>query len=81
MNINVRNAEKLLKFLSDLIIKNSIYPVPNAKAKIFKRYSPRHLLLSRKIHLLQVQPVAVQPSDAIRPPVRMEERAEEIKVK
>jgi hypothetical protein len=80
MSTNVRNAEKSRKFLSGRVIKNSIYPVPIATVKISKRYSPRHLLLSEEIRLPKVQPVADQPSDVIRHPVRREERAEEIKV-
>ena len=80
MNTNARNAEKSRKFLSGRVIKNSIYPVPIATVKISKRYSPRHLLLSEEVRLLKVQPVADRPSDAMHRPVRMEERAEEIKV-
>jgi len=66
--------------LFDRAIKNSIYPAPIVTAKISKRYSPRHLLLSEEIYRLEVLPVADRPSDAIRPLVRMEERAEEIRV-
>jgi len=79
MSTNVRNAAKSRKFLSDHGIKNSIYSAPVVTAIISKRYSPRPLLLSEEIHLLEVQPVAVQPSDVIHHHVRMEERAEEIR--
>jgi hypothetical protein len=79
MSTNVRNAAKLRKFLSGLFTKNPLYPAPSATAKIFKRYSLRHLLLSEEIPLLQVQPVVVHPSDVKRRPVRMVERAEEIR--
>ena len=80
MSTNVRSAAKSRKFFFGRVIKNSIYPAPLVTAKISKRYSPRHLLLSEEIPLLKVQPVADQPSDAIPHPAQMEERAEEIRV-
>ena len=80
MSTNVRNVEKSRKFLSGRLTRNSIYPAPSATAKISKRYSLRHLLLSEETPLLQIQPVADRPSDVKRRPVRMVERAEEIRV-
>ncbi len=68
------------KFLSGRAIKNSIYPVPVVTVKISKRYSPRPLLLSEEIHLLEVQPVADRPSDVIHHHVPMGEPAVEIRV-
>jgi hypothetical protein len=77
MSTKVRNAAKSRKFLSGLLIKNPLYPAPSATAKISKRYSLRHRLLSEEVPLLQVQPVVVHPNDVKRRPVRMGERAEE----
>lgn len=79
MSTNVRNVEKSRKFFFGRVIKNSIYPAPVVTVKISKRYSPRHQLLSEEIRLQKVLPVADRASDVIRHPVRMEERAEEIR--
>jgi hypothetical protein len=79
MSTNVRNAAKSRKFLSGILIKNPLYPAPSATAKISKRYSLRHRLLSEEVPLLQIQPVVVHPNDVKRRPVRMGERAAGIK--
>ena len=68
-----------MKFLYGRLTRNSIYLAPSATAKISKRYSLRHLLLSKEILLPEVPPVAVHPSGVKRRPVRMEEHAEEIR--
>jgi hypothetical protein len=79
MSTNVRNAAKLWKFLSGRLITSSTYHATSATAKISRRYSPHHPLLLEENHHLEVQYVAVHPSDAKRHPVPMEERAEEIR--
>lgn len=79
MSINAKNVEKSLKYLSVRLSKKLIYLVLTVIAKIFKRYFPLLPPLRWEIHLLQVQPVAEELSDAKPRPAQMEESAEEIK--